>query len=272
MKKQSKVVVGIGIAVAVVVAVVVVVLIFMGKDESYFNIQVTETMGRTEVYRGEEEPLIAYNGMNLKSGDDVAVQKESGMHIRLDDDKYVHVEENTEFQVTASGGENSRKIKIDLAEGAVLIEIQKKLGEESFNVSTPNAVMAVRGTSFYVSTYINEEGKRVTVLIVFEGVVSARGEGKEETEAILPGSEIIFIGEDYSIQDSNMDDVSEQMIKCIFGECFGHAAVLTVAPTVEPTAIPTVEPTATPTAEPTATPTAEPTATPTAEPTATPTA
>ena len=48
-------------------------------------------------------------------------------------------------------------------------------------------------------------------------------------------------------------------------------AILTEAPTEEPTATPTAEPTATPTPEPTETPTPEPTATPAPEPTATPT-
>ena len=72
---------------------------------------------------------------------------------------------NTEFSVTAFGGKNSRKVKIELAEGDILIEIQKKLGEnESFEVSTPNALMAVRGTTFSVSVHINEEGKHEIIL------------------------------------------------------------------------------------------------------------
>ena len=211
---------------AIIIAIIVCALLFfISKGKSYINIQIMETMGTTNVFR-DDVSLVAYKGMNLKNGDDVVVNSASSMHMKLDESQFVHAQENTEFQVVASGGRNSRKVKIELAEGDILIEIQKKLGEnESFEVSTPNALMAVRGTVFSVSVHINEEGKHEIHLVVLDGVVEVKSYDGT-VQAIPAGQEFIFDGADYYVKEFDFIDVSEQIYNCLHGTCFGHDTVV----------------------------------------------
>ena len=186
--KQNKKNLVLGLAVIACLLIVFLASVLFKKEsvESYRSIKVQENEGVTEVTR-MEEALTAYAGMKLEQGDNVYVTKDSNMIMQLDDDKYVYAEENTKFHLEVSGQKDNGKVKICLSEGAVLIEIQNKLAEDDlFEVETSNAIMAVRGTVFYVETGKNETGAALTKVSVFEGKVETTGEGQAEEGVQVP--------------------------------------------------------------------------------------
>ena len=56
--------------------------------------------------------------------------------------------------------------------GQAFVDIQEKLAEEeSFEIETGNAILAVRGTKFRVKVYTDETGEYVTEVVGYEGNV-----------------------------------------------------------------------------------------------------
>ncbi len=187
------------------------------SSETYRSVKIEETEGITEVKRTQDQSLTAYEGMKLTQGDDVYVTEESSMVMQLDDDQYVFADAHTKFHLDVSGKKEEGKVQIVLSEGSVLIEIQNKLSaEEVFEVTTPNATMAVRGTVFYVETDKDETGEQVTKVSVFQGEVAALGDGKteEEVSAVVPGVQLVMTG-DIAPKESQEDIQLEKLPKTV---------------------------------------------------------
>ena len=168
-----------------------------GKEEGYRVIQVYEVNGKATIAREKVGNMDAYEKLNLVSGDWLSVLKESYMRLKMDEDKYMLVEEESELSIFATGSDKNSKTDIQLEKGSITVEVQNKLGnEESFEVTTPNAVMAVRGTVFHISADIDENGEPITKVAIFEGAVTVqkideRGQALEE-QTIEGGKEVII--------------------------------------------------------------------------------
>ncbi len=151
--------------------------------------------------------MAAYENLMLQSGDSVAVASESSMRLKLDDDKYLLAEQDTLMNIVADGDDADAKTYIDLKQGSVTSEIQNKLGPNaSYEVNTPNSIMAVRGTIFRVEVAKNESGETDTRLTVFEGTVSARavmpdGTVSDEEVMVEAGQELYVEGTVMSFSD-----------------------------------------------------------------------
>ncbi len=191
MSKKAGVVIGAVLAVVVAVAVGCVVLMG-GKDEAYRSIMVYQVNGIATIARESVGEMAAYENLMLQSGDSVMVGAESSMRLKLDDDKYLLAEQDTLMDIVAEGDDADAKTYIDLKQGSVTSEIQNKLGPNaSYEVNTPNSIMAVRGTVFRVEVTKNESGNTDTKLTVFEGTVSARAvmpDGTVSDEEVLVGA------------------------------------------------------------------------------------
>lgn len=185
------------------VACIVIVAIVMSsnKKETYRIIKVYEYEGNGIVTRdslGEIEP---YNNMVLESGDNVKLNT-GLLSLKLDDDKYVYVEENTEFIIEATGTKNDSKTTINLKKGAITNEIQSKLnGESTYEINTPNSTMSVRGTTYRVEVYEDEKGVTYTRVSVFEGKVVTKlmyadGTVEEKEIGVDAGKEVIIFEDD----------------------------------------------------------------------------
>ncbi len=88
-------------------------------------------------------------GELLESGQEVATKEQSDLTLLLDSDKHVYALELTRFELLAEGGPKSTKTVLSLMEGTLRSVIDNKLEPgESYEVTTPNASMAVRGTDF----------------------------------------------------------------------------------------------------------------------------
>ncbi len=174
MTKKTGVVVCAVLAAVVAVAVGCVVLMG-GKNEAYRSIMVYQVNGGATITRTGVGDMAAYENLMLQSGDSVAVASESSMRLKLDDDKYLLAEQDTRMDIVAEGDGENAKTSIVLKQGSVTSEIKNKLGPNaSYEVNTPNSIMAVRGTVFRVEVGTDENGEVSTKLTVFQGTVSAK--------------------------------------------------------------------------------------------------
>ena len=128
-------------------------------------------------------------GEHLRSGQEVATKEQSDLTLLLDSDKHAYAAELTRFALLAEGGPKSTRTVLSLMEGTLRSVIDNKLEPgESYEVTTPNASMAVRGTDFTV-TVAQVNGVFVTTVNVDEGVVDVKANiGNEEiTRDLNPG-------------------------------------------------------------------------------------
>lgn len=193
---------------AVAVIAVAAIALLANKEEAFRSIMVYDVDGSAVIERETVGSMNAAENLYLESGDRVSVAEESSMRMKLDDDKYVMAEADTIFSVEAEGTEADSKTRICLEQGAITNEIQHPLSEGSqYETSTPNSVMAVRGTVYRVELYVDENGSQNTKLSCFQGKVG--------TKPILPdgtfGEEILVPagGELVVYQDGTVGGVSD---------------------------------------------------------------
>lgn len=185
-------------AVVVIALVVGLVIHFRKSEDTYRSIQIYKLDGTATIERESIGAIDAVENLYLESGDRIRVDAKSSMRLKLDDDKYILVEENSILSIVAEGTKTDSKTSIHLEQGAITNEIQSKLNENSsYDVTTPNSVMAVRGTVFRVEITVNEKGEIYTKVSVFGGKVSSRlilpdGTMKEEDVLIEGGDEVII--------------------------------------------------------------------------------
>ena len=145
-KKKLRLFGGIAVGLIVIaIAVFIVIKISNGK-QSYRNIEVLETMGKSIVYRDDKE-ILAYEAMKLRSGDTITVNENSFLRMKLDKDKYVYLEGAALIHLIAEGNDTDSRTVINVELGTMVTEVQNKLSDKSsFEINTPNTTMAIRGT------------------------------------------------------------------------------------------------------------------------------
>lgn len=191
-----------------VVAVVVGILVwqFAGKKESYRSIQIYELNGSTIIDRQGIGEMEAIENLYLESGDRLIVGADSYARLKLDDDKYILIEADSILTIVAEGDKENSKTYIDLEQGAVTNEIQNKLSSDStYSISTPNSVMAVRGTVFRVEISYDSNGEIYTTVSTFEGAVGSSlilpdGTKQEEVVIVEGGWEVVIHMDDDSTE------------------------------------------------------------------------
>ena len=199
MKKNKTIITLFVILMIICIAMVVVSLVV--NKELYRIVKVYEFEGDGVITRESVGDLEPYNNMVLESGDNVKHNK-GIMNLKLDDDKYVYVEEGTEFTLEATGNKLINKTTIELKRGAITNDIQKKLnGESSYEINTPNVTISVRGTNYRVDVYETASGVTCSRVSVFDGTVttkliSADGTVSDEEVAVESGYEVIVYTDD----------------------------------------------------------------------------
>lgn len=161
-------------AIVAITGIVLVVSHMLGGEEFYRSILIYELDGTASIEREGTGKINAAEDLYLESGDRISVAEGSSMRLKLDNDKYLMVEEESVLSIEAAGNEEDSKTKIQLEQGAVTSEIQNPLSQDSkYEVNAPNSVMAVRGTIFRVETIADPDDEEVfTTVSVFSGKVS----------------------------------------------------------------------------------------------------
>lgn len=188
--------------------------VVLSQDDSYRVLKVFELEGEAIVSRLDTGDLDAYEGMNLESGDMLTVGEDSSIRLQLDDDKYLLLDENTIIELVAEGDSADSKTSIDLKEGTILNEISNPLSDNStYEVTTPKATMAVRGTSFMVSVKIMGENSCIVDEDTFHGLVEILlvdddGNPTGETYYVPAGDSTTIGGKTVDDTDESVDNVS----------------------------------------------------------------
>ena len=204
MNKNLKIVIPL---VIVIVVGIVGALFFFNKEEGYRSIQVYQINGDVTLERENIGTMDAYENLNLISGDALETFIESFSRLKLDDDKYVLVEQDTKIGIFATGDKENSKTDIRLDKGAITVEVENKLSDDSsFEVTTPNAVMAIRGTVFRITTDIDENGAPITRITIFEGSVTVQ---KKSEDGTLSEETVIESGKEAIIYEENSEEVLE---------------------------------------------------------------
>lgn len=162
-----------------------------------------EKINGTVTAKTDKKTTDVTKGEKLKSGQEISVGSSSDLTLLLDADKHIFAEENSVFNLVAKGKSGKTKTKIEMSSGKMRYDIDKKLkDEETFEVSTPNAIMSVRGTSFIVeiigqgadaTTKITVESGSIQVITEENGVerIITIGAGEQmEFEGVCPGYEL----------------------------------------------------------------------------------
>ncbi|MBQ5332135.1 MAG: InlB B-repeat-containing protein [Oscillospiraceae bacterium] len=159
-------------AAAVVGTAAVIVGVAVTKEDAYRVLKVFEMAGTSVITRESSGELDAYVGMNLENGDLLTVGEESTLRLSLDNDKYILLDEGTVMKLNAQGDSADSKTTIELRKGTILNEITKPLSPDStYEIATPKATMAVRGTSFSVTVTEDGEGGYIIDINAFQGKV-----------------------------------------------------------------------------------------------------
>lgn len=195
----------------VVGGIVVAVLLNLDGKTAFRNITVIDTLGTVSVYRESvNDTLDAYVDMNLESGDEVTVGPSSELDLKLDDDKFVYVEENTKMSLKAEGDSDNSKTQIFLSEGATLHKLDSKLSDSStYEIETPNATMAIRGTITWARVYKGSDGEVHSDFQVYEG----KTELQLHTVDGTPIGNPVDIPEGYQVLTRGGQDFSEIILQ-----------------------------------------------------------
>lgn len=204
-----------------IVSSIMMIIYFISNADTYQSIKIFEINGEVYIEREESEnneKVTPYENMNLTSGDRIVAQGNSSAKIKLDDSKYMLIEPQSVVRVDKA---SETEYSISVEKGAVITEIQKKLDKNStYEINTPNATMAVRGTVFRVAISENSVGKLVTNLQVYEGKVEMSLSGKADSSVMIDkGMEAQAVGTDddvkydYTDHDVNVSSLPEVSLK-----------------------------------------------------------
>ena len=172
------------------------------SENTYRNVKVLETEGEAYVTRKDTQ-ISVYEQMIIQGGDSMVTGKDGRVDLQLDDDKYLVVEEDSQVEFELEGNKEKGAICIHLNQGAVYNEIDNPLArDDSYEIHTPDGVMAVRGTKFRVSVRTSSNGKkRETRISVFDGTVHVQLDGN---------SDEVFLTEDNeAVINNNIDEKDE---------------------------------------------------------------
>ncbi|MCI5752289.1 MAG: FecR domain-containing protein [Oscillospiraceae bacterium] len=184
--------------IAVAGGITAAVVLTSGGTDAYRVLKVFELTGSAVISREGAGDIDAYVGMNLESGDTLTVGEDSTLRLSLDGDKYVLLDSGTVLELIAEGTPNDSRTSILLKQGTILNELTTSLSaNSSYEVSTPKATMAVRGTSFMVSVEQDEDGSYIIRTNTFHGKVQvilldADGNPTDETAMVSEGKGIII--------------------------------------------------------------------------------
>lgn len=157
------------------ITVIILTVVLIGHEETgYRNISVSRIFGTVTVENNGNR-YSAYEDMRLEDGYAMNTGVESYARLALDDDKYVKLEQDSRVVFTALGNANNHVTAISLEAGSMNAELVNPLTEEeSFVVTTPNAVLAVRGTFFKIAVTYDETGVALTDIYTYGGAVACQ--------------------------------------------------------------------------------------------------
>ena len=145
--------------------------------------QMEKVKGKVSLVRGQAAPVALHNNDTAQAGDEILTDRKSSATLRVPDGSTVQIYPNS--HVVLSSGTGTFKEFFNLVLGNVRVEIEKLSGRPNpKSMTTPTAIIAVRGTIFHVS--VNQSGD--TQVGVEKGLVSVANLDHPEDEVMVkPG-------------------------------------------------------------------------------------
>ena len=151
--------------------------------EERWTAEITDRKGSV-VLRHKDETKFkeAVTGAELEEGDVVRTGKDGAVEITLDGESMIVLGKNSEFVV---GEKRKSKGSARLTLGSLLAKFAALAKGATFQVKSPSAVAAIRGTEFGVSA----DSSSCRVGVFDEGVVEVTGPGGEGGVTLHPNEE-----------------------------------------------------------------------------------
>jgi hypothetical protein len=127
-----------------VIAIVLTGSITLAKEPGAARIQLIQ--GSANVYRAASAKIVAARvGMPVGVGDTLRSQEESFVEVLFDNGEVIRLDENSVLAIDRLDSQNAES---SLPVGRVWVNMKKIVSHRSFDVSTPTAVAAIRGTIY----------------------------------------------------------------------------------------------------------------------------
>ena len=161
--------------------------IFLGQPvfSAFAANVVTGIQGKPVIIQnGEEKP--AEMGMEIQKGDILKTNELCQLDVSLNGGAGVRILASSEADLKEVAAENTR---IDLKVGNLIANLKKKIPQGSkFEVETPAAVLAVRGTQFWGQ--VTEDAQSKTTFAVREGVLNITSKADSQVYTLEAGQAI----------------------------------------------------------------------------------
>lgn len=147
-----------------------------------WDVRVMRSRGKVDIFaKGENKPEAAAFGMRLAEGDRVVTGAKAWVELSMGDKGIVRIEEKSEFEVSSA---DKAKALFKLNVGVLLMKAKGLVNRgRTFDIKTPRAVMAVRGTELGIAHDAKSGLSRAGVF----------GEGKlAVASAETPSSEVLL--------------------------------------------------------------------------------
>ncbi len=163
------------------------------KEETFRNAKVIGISGTAALLRGDVS-MELYEGLVLQGGDQITTGADGRVDLKLDDDKYVILEANTKVTLELQGDPQRGAIRLHQVSGTIHHTIENPLTDgDSYEVHTPDAVMAVRGTEFTTIVNGTDQGSQTTTQVQ-DGSVEMTPNNSEEPGRTLGANESATVG------------------------------------------------------------------------------
>ncbi len=148
----------------------------LADDDTFAaDMRLEMTMGDVALTNSSGRNLSLRKGMKLYDGYIVNTEVKGNAYIKLDDEKIVKLDENSQMSISKNGD----VLELKLEKGMLFFNIATPLeANETLNISTSTMVTGIRGTSGYIIVHDansedaqTAEGTKVVTLAVLDGTV-----------------------------------------------------------------------------------------------------
>ena len=153
--------------------------------------QLAEVKGKVSLVRNQTPPVPLHNNDTVQAGDEILTDKKSSATIRMPDGSSVRIYPNSHVVLRTESGTWKEFLHIFL--GNVRVQIEKLSGRPNpKSLTTPTAVIAVRGTVFGVGVERNGD----THVGVGKGLVSVANQLDPGDEVMVKAGQSVWVRRD----------------------------------------------------------------------------
>ncbi|MBD8034282.1 MULTISPECIES: FecR family protein [Solibacillus] len=185
--------------------------------------EISSYMGTVEVKKaGGKKSIIAFKNMKLNQGDEIITGADSSAILQFsnngESDDQLILEANSTIVLSKVSNKESTVTKVKLKRGKAWVDVSSiNNNEDVFQLETPEGILNVRGTNFFVGV---DSNTGQSVLGMFSGIVNynATVDRSQGTNYIYP-AQIAFLDSQNEENVGNMSNQTlEEMLKDLSSE------------------------------------------------------